>query len=185
MCSFFGLKLPSPYEIGYCQRTFREGFECNFKGQTGRLSKHCQLRKTGLVAQKGWDSGFLFLISFISLQAKHLLIPAQWNWGSMAILSEWPHPSRALQNSNYLNCIIASIVHSGPQRQAIPSENRNTLPFYVRLNLGPPMRFRQMARPLMDACWQIAIFCTSGMNHMRLLCKDPISSFTSSSLSQT
>ena len=43
------------------------------------------------------------------------------------------------------------------------------------------MRFQQMARPLTDACWQIAIFCTSGMNHMYLLYKDPISSFMSSS----
>lgn len=70
LCSFFSLKLPSPYEIGYCQRTFRRGFECNFKGQTEQLSKHCKLRKVGLVTQEGWDFGFLLLISLISLQAK-------------------------------------------------------------------------------------------------------------------
>ena len=51
--SFFSLKLPSPCEIGYRQRTFREGFECNFKGQTEQLSKHCKLRKAGLVVPKG------------------------------------------------------------------------------------------------------------------------------------
>jgi hypothetical protein len=49
----FSLKLPLPYEIGYCLRTFREGFERNFKGQTEQLSKHCKLRKAGVVAQEG------------------------------------------------------------------------------------------------------------------------------------
>lgn len=70
ICPFFSLKLPSPYEIGYCQRTFWEGFECNFKDQTEWFSKHCRLRKAGLIAQEGWDSGFLFLISLISFRAK-------------------------------------------------------------------------------------------------------------------
>lgn len=39
-------------------------------GQTEQLSKHCKLRKVGLVTQEGWDFGFLLLISLISLQAK-------------------------------------------------------------------------------------------------------------------
>lgn len=153
MCSFFSLKLPSPYKIGYCQRTFREEFECNFKGQTEQLSKHCRLRKAGLVAPKGWASGFLFLISLISLQAKAPFDPNQvTSRHSTALLSERAHLPKALQMAIICKGVTASIIHVSPCRPAISFENRNTLLFYVGLNLGSPRRSQQMAVPLMAAC---------------------------------